>query len=322
MTKKKIIVIGGILVAGIILIASLKKKTDSGTMVVTEIRPVIGNITEIITTTGIVEPQNRLEIKPPINGRINEILVEEGDIVEKGQILAWMSSADRAALLDAARAKGEEEVNYWREVYKPTPLISPIDGNVIARILGSGQTVTTAEPVLILSDRLIVNAQLDETDIGDVRLEQKAVIVLDAYPGRAIDGVVGHIAYESKTVNSVTIYEVDIIPAEIPDFFRAGMSATVDIIEKGKKDVMLLPLKVVTKEEGKTYVFVKKGRGDKLEKKEIEAGLDDGINVEILAGLQGDSVVVMKQKAYSLPKKDIGTSPFMPQRKKRQEKRE
>ena len=315
-----IIVIGVILGLGIILISSMKRKSGSHTMIVTQIKPAIGNITEIISTTGIVEPQNRLAIKPPINGRIKEILVTEGDIIEKGQILAWMSSADRAALLDAAHAKGEEAVNYWRDVYKPTPLISPIDGKVIARILGPGQTVTTAEPVLILSDRLIVNAQLDETDIGDVRLEQKAVITLDAYPEREIAGVVGHIAYESKTVSNVTIYEVDIIPAEIPEFFRAGMSATVDIIEKEKSDVLLLPLRAVIKEEGKTCVFVKKGRGSKLQKKEIETGLDDGVSVEILSGLPADSVIVMKQKAYSLPKKDIGTSPFMPRRKKRQEK--
>jgi multidrug efflux pump subunit AcrA (membrane-fusion protein) len=45
-----------------------------------------------ILATGVVQPQNRLEIKPPIAGRIERVLVEEGETVKRGQILAWMSS--------------------------------------------------------------------------------------------------------------------------------------------------------------------------------------------------------------------------------------
>src|SRR3989339_1669357 len=68
-----------------------------------------GSINSVISATGIVEPHNRLEIKPSVAGRIESVLVEEGEKVKKGQILAWMSSTERATLLDAARAPGEEE---------------------------------------------------------------------------------------------------------------------------------------------------------------------------------------------------------------------
>jgi len=54
-------------------------------------------------------PENRIEIKPPIQGRIDQLLVDEGDTVKTGQTLAWMSSSDRAAVLDAARARGAED---------------------------------------------------------------------------------------------------------------------------------------------------------------------------------------------------------------------
>ena len=67
-----------------------------------EIRPTIGTIENSISTTGSVLPRNRLEVKPPVSGRIEEILVKEGDQVKAGQILVWMSSTERAALLDAA----------------------------------------------------------------------------------------------------------------------------------------------------------------------------------------------------------------------------
>src|SRR3989338_10376289 len=65
------------------------------------------------TATGEVTPQNRVEVKPPIAGRIEQMLVREGDAITQGQILAWMSSSDRAALLDAARAQGPEVLAHW-----------------------------------------------------------------------------------------------------------------------------------------------------------------------------------------------------------------
>ena len=67
-----------------------------------------------------------MEIKPPIAGRIEKLLVDEGDDVTSGQILGWMSSTDRAAILDAARAQGPEESKRWEDAYKPTPIVAPL----------------------------------------------------------------------------------------------------------------------------------------------------------------------------------------------------
>ncbi|MFH1848394.1 MAG: biotin/lipoyl-binding protein, partial [Candidatus Omnitrophota bacterium] len=128
------------------------------------INPAIGDVAVTVATTGVIEPQNRLEIKPSIGGRIDSILVREGDRVKEGDILAWMSSTERAALVDAARAQGEEALRYWEEAYKKTPVIAPINGEVIVRSVEPGQTVTASDTVLVLSDRLVVSAQFDETD--------------------------------------------------------------------------------------------------------------------------------------------------------------
>ncbi|MEJ2744425.1 MAG: efflux RND transporter periplasmic adaptor subunit [bacterium] len=245
-TLKKMI--GALAIVVIIIGAIFMFRQGDGTDEnITEIDTSRCDIRSIISTTGEVQPQNRLELKPPIGGRVEEILVEEGDRVKVGQILAWMSSTDRAALLDAARSQGEEALEYWREAYKATPLISPIDGDVIVRAVEPGQTVTSATAVLVLSDRLIVNAQVDETDVGRVRVGQRAVVSLDAYPDVKAPSKVDHISYESKIVNNVTIYEVDVLPERVPDVFRSGMSAVVEIIEASKEDVLCLPLEAVKK---------------------------------------------------------------------------
>ena len=72
----------------------------------TSIKVERGDLKVTVATTGTVKPQNRVEIKPPIPGRIEELFFDEGAVVRKGQILGFLSSTDRAALLDAARAKG------------------------------------------------------------------------------------------------------------------------------------------------------------------------------------------------------------------------
>jgi len=97
------------LVLLIVLVISISliikgRQNKSSNELVREISPVYGSIQTFISTTGTVQPQNRLEIKPPISGRIEEILVKEGQIVTVGQILAWMSSTERAALLDTAHS--------------------------------------------------------------------------------------------------------------------------------------------------------------------------------------------------------------------------
>lgn len=317
MRKKNKKIIAVILIAALAVFIQQKiKHTKPDDEITREIKPFSGSIQNIISATGTVLPKNRLEIKPPVSGRIEEMLVEEGEKVKSGHTLAQMSSTERAALLDAARGKGEEELKYFEDVYKTIPLISPIDGEVIVAKLKAGQTVTTADAVLVLSDTLIIRAQVDETDIGKIKLGQDAVVILDAYPDESIKAKVEHLYYESKTVNNVTIYEVDLLPESMPPSFRSGMNATVNFIESGKENILLLPLDAVTRRKGGSFVYVK-GAGEKeYIEREAEFGISDDKNVEIIKGISADDTVVMKMKKYELPRSDAGTNPFMPARRR------
>lgn len=251
-----------------------------------------GSIKTAITTVGEVIPRNRLEIKPPIGGRVEQVLVKEGNNVSKGQTIAWMSSSDRATLIDAARAKGEEELKYWEEVYKPAPVIAPLSGFIIKRSVEPGQSVTVSDAIIVMADRLIVKAQVDETDIGKISDGQKVVLTLDAYPNKEIEGIVEHIAYESETINNVNIYEVDVIPSRVPSFFKSGMSASAKFILSDNSNALLLPSDAVKKFKGASYVLSDKKNG-KIIPVQIETGTDDGTNTEIISGLsEGDTVVI------------------------------
>jgi len=314
MRKTKIIfAVLAVLIIAAIVIVKIKSKGTSQE-ITKEISPTIGTIQTFISTTGTVLPKNRLEVKPPVGGRIESILVQEGENVKTGQTLAWMSSTERAALLDAAEGQGEEVLKYWKEVYKAIPLLSPIDGQVIVETTQPGQTVTTTDAVVVLSDHLILRAQVDETDIGKIQLGQSAIITLDAYPDKKIDAKVEHMYYESQTINNVTIYNVDLLPENVPPFFRSGMNATVDFKAEGKENTLLLPVEAIHKDKDQSYVLIQQ-EGSKIPvKRIIELGITDDKNYEILSGVDKNDKIIIKAKKYILPTGKMGTNPFMPAR--------
>jgi macrolide-specific efflux system membrane fusion protein len=249
-------------------------------------------------------------------------LVKEGDYVKVGQTLALMSSTERATVLDAARAQSKEQLSYWEEVYKPTPLLAPINGQVIVQTVQPGQTVTTSDAVTVLSDRLIVQAQVDETDIGKLKLGQAAVISLDAYPDTKVQGTVDHIYYESTIINNVTIYEVNILPKKVPAIFRSGMSANVNIIEQSKENVLMIPLEAVKQDAEGGFVLISPTSGEKPVKRRVELGISDDKNAEVISGLETTDKIVIATQNYQ-PSKDTGagTNPFMPSRRPSQPSR-
>lgn len=256
-----------------------------------------GNISAGISCVGVVTPRSRIEIKSAVAGRIENILVNEGDNVKKGQELALVSSSDRAALLDAARAKGAEEVKYWEDVYKASPVIAPLDGFIIVRTMQPGQSIDLSTPVLVMADKLIVQSQVDETDLSRVKLGQNADIALDAYQDQKIPGKVEHIAYESQVVNNVTIYQVNVLPFKVPPYFRSGMSANVNFFLSEKKNALILPVNAVKKIRGNSSVFVKAEEKKAPAVKMVTTGLEDDKYIEIISGLkEGDEVLIPSAK--------------------------
>jgi macrolide-specific efflux system membrane fusion protein len=308
---KIILVIAGVLIAGVFIVMKLKPKADTDN-IVREIMVIRGTIQTIISTTGTVLPKNRLEVRPPVGGRIESILVKEGQEVKAGTTLAWMSSTERAALLDAARGQGEEKLKYWQEIYRPIALLAPIDAEVIVATTQPGQIVTTLDAVIVLSDTLIGRAQVDETDIRKIKLGQSAQIILDAYPDTKINAVVEHMYYESQTVNNVTIYEVDLIPESIPDFFRSGMNTTINFIENSKEGILIVPVEAVYRDKDESFVLVKKEGQNDLIQQPVKLGISDDKLIEVISGVSEKDIVALKNKKFVLPKSDTGSSPFTP----------
>ncbi|MBI4802025.1 MAG: efflux RND transporter periplasmic adaptor subunit [Elusimicrobia bacterium] len=275
----------------------------------------IKDISEFVETTGEVIPLNRVEVQPPSSGRIEQIVVDEGDKIKAGEIMALMSSADRVAILDAARALGDDQYKNWKETYKPIKIISPLDGTIILKDVVEGQTVGQSTVLFAISDNLILSANVDESDIGKVRERQTASIVLDAYPDNPVKGKVFQILDEGKNQSNVITYKVKIKPDLVHPFFKSQMTANIKIETAKKRNALLIPTASVTIDpSGSTAVIT-----EVLDKKpvytKIETGLDQGDYVEVTKGLKEGDIVMFVGKNYKAQKaSDQGTNPLMPKR--------
>jgi macrolide-specific efflux system membrane fusion protein len=269
---------------------------------------------QTIDSTGQVSPDNRLGVKSPVAGRIEQLLVKEGDPVKKDQMIAWISSTERATMLDTARAKSEEDLRYWENMYKASPLVAPMAGTVIDRAFEPGQTISANDAVVVIADQLIVVGQVDETDIGSVFTGQSVSVQLDAYPDTVFSGSVRNIAYDSRMISNVTMYEVDVLPDNLPDFARSGMTATLTFLVAEHKNVPAVPTAALEYRKGKAFVRLPAKNGSVPEAKPVKTGLSENSFTEIIQGLDAGDEVLIPQIVRKASNGE--SNPFMPGRSK------
>ena len=257
------------------------------------IKPSRGSLTIKTQATGNVEPENRVLVTPSVGGRAEDVLFTEGAAMKKGQIMAWISSSERTALLDSLKMTEStpEEKKMVEEAYNLTPVVAPISGMVVKRAVEPGQSVSPAKELAVISDRLIVRTSVDETDIGAVKEGQRAEFYLDAFPKHKYEGRVLAISHESALKDGVTVYDVKILPAGNVAALRSGMTADVRIITGTKTNALSIPKKAVKYKDGDALVSLKASPAGKLTEKKITVGAANESTIEVLSGLSDTDTV-------------------------------
>ncbi|MCM8823417.1 MAG: efflux RND transporter periplasmic adaptor subunit [Candidatus Omnitrophica bacterium] len=269
-----------------------------------------GNMEIKILAEGEVRARNKVEVRASKAGRVEEILVDEGREVKKGQVLAWISSEERIALLDVALARLEEaekskdsekireakkEWELAEETYKKMPIVAPIDGTIIHRGIEVGQNISLDTTLFILTDVLVVVARVDEIDIGKVEIAQPVRITFDAFPLEVVYGRVIKIAYNATVIDNVIYYDVTTDIELSKERLKSGMTANVEIILKESKDTLIISKRAIVKKEEGNFVYCKRDGNNELIP--IKTGLDDDINIEVIEGLKEGDEVVIKSEA-------------------------
>ena len=164
--------------------------------------------------------------------------------------------------------------------------------------------------MLFRSDKLIVKADVDETDIGRIKMGMGAVVTLDSYPDKPINGTVFQVLYEGVNTSNVITYGVKIEPKNVPPFFRSQMTANISLIANKKENVILLPEAAIQPTpSGERQVMVPGPDGKPLPRV-VQVGLENGDQAEITSGVnEGDKVLVIR-KRYT-PQQAASNSPLI-----------
>lgn len=258
-----------------------------------------------ISSTASVLPENRILITPPSRGRVDKVLVKEGDSVKSGQILGWMSSQDRVALIDAARSGGPKEVAKWENIYKQSPLYAPTSGKIIRQNLVEGQTVNPTDTLFEISDRLVVVAQVDESDIRQINVGQKANIRLDAFPDQTFVAEVSRISQQSQVISGVNLFQVTLIPQSDVAELKSGLTAATYFVVHSTENAKLVPSWVAGgKENSKAELFIKSADG-KTAMRAVQFGRSNGEKVEILSDLASSDQILFRPLNLQTPSKGL-----------------
>ena len=237
-------------------------------------------------------------------------------------------------------------------------IFSPIDGVVLDRAVEVGQTVAASfsTPTLftLANDltRMQVEANVDEADIGQVKLNQRVTFTVDAYPEDVFSGTVNQIRMKPTTTSNVVTYTV-IIGAPNPDLkLFPGMTASVTIVTEEQtgfaapaeafnftpsEQIMKEMMKNAEKpdfaqgnrpprgserpdfpgglqfEGGERPTMIWIKNGNNIMPRPVTTGMSDGAYKIIESGVQaGDSIVLSAQYVVKEKAKKTGDNPFMP----------
>lgn len=201
---------------------------------------------------------------------------------------------EKLALVEKGRIKSER-------LNVESVIRAPVSGTLLELAVHEGDPVVpltsfqagTALAVMADMKTLLFKGTVDEIDVGKLAEGLPARIKIGALPEAQVEGRLSKISPKSKTSEGATLFDVEIaILAAKGVVLRAGYSANADIVVKEKKDVLLIPERLVKFEGGKATVEVPGELGKEPARKEIKYGLSDGMNVEVTEGLKDKDAVV------------------------------
>jgi HlyD family secretion protein len=203
-----------------------------------------------------------------------------------------------SAQTDAAHGASSEATEALADMI----IDSPVDGIVLSRNVDEGSSVIPLSSayggtsVLTLADVSVMHFEgdVDESDVGKIKLGMPAKIFVDAFPDTTFLGTLTKIAPLGVKSEGVVNFKVEAQVLGDTRPLKTGMSADVQLVLDERKDVLTLPEGAVVYEGDKTFAekVDPAAQGGK-KRVEIKTGLSDGIKTEIVDGLaQGDKVVM------------------------------
>ncbi|MDX1515437.1 MAG: efflux RND transporter periplasmic adaptor subunit [Woeseiaceae bacterium] len=288
-------------------------------------RPTRGDIYAVYSGTAPIEAFAEADVVAKVAGEVRAILVEEGDEVRKGQVLARLDgdrlrlelneSAARLAKLerDYSRnvdlsekgliSEGDfEKIKYEMEALRAahnlasleldyTQIRAPIDGVVSERFIKLGNTLAVNDPAFRVTgfDPLVAYLHVPEREFSNIRTGQPAALQIDALAGPP---VVASVTRVSPIVDPMTgTFKITIEIDDPGRRIKPGMFARIGVIYDTRENALQIPRSAIVEELGESAVYVVEDGVAK--RRVVETGYSNRGTVEILSGLGDDDDVIL-----------------------------
>ncbi|OAS17397.1 efflux RND transporter periplasmic adaptor subunit [Paenibacillus oryzisoli] len=247
------------------------------------------------------------------SGTVKTLKFKDGDTIKQGDLIVTLFNDDLQKNVVAKQSAIESQkirVSDAQQKVDQLTIKAPFDGVFSADFANSKNNVlrnypvgaqinanTTLGAVASLSTMQLAIA-VDELDLTSVKVGQKVNVKVDAIAGKTFTGEVTSVSNVGTTTNGVTTYDAVVaIPNTAQNDLKYAMTATAEILIQDKKDILVLPIQVVTTTRGKSTVTVKKADGT-TEERELKVGIRSKTQVEVLDGVkEGDEVVMPVRRA-------------------------
>ncbi len=288
----------------------------------------VGDVSTYITATANLVPDNEVKVLAEAEGRVSHLTVEEGDRVQRGQLLAALLRDDAEIAFEKAKLKAanaemaferaqrifrekliaqeeydkttmdhriaQQELAEAKRKLDKTEIRSPFDGRLTRRNVTLGQHIRPGDELFTVTDfdPLIARIYLPERDV--LALEEGREVGITLKADRAVS-FRGRIRQISPVVDTATgTVKVTVAAIRPPAIVRPGGFVTIEIVRETHAATTLVPRKAVIRELKNAHVFV--ARDGVAHKRTVELGLEDSERLEITSGLEpGERIVVAGQ---------------------------
>jgi len=292
-----------------------------------------GPIASYYKATATLEVEKEAEVLARVAGVVEQLLVEEGDVVQEGDPLLTIANDEYRFRVDQAEAatanlrarferleqmmaeqlateeefetarsdlaSAEADEGLARLNLSYTTVAAPFSGRVTQRLVDMGENLSVGSPVFVIADfnPLLARVHVPSREFNRLQRNQAVDLVLDSSGAR----LTGHIKLISPIIDpaSGTIK----ITVEVPDYpagTRPGDFAQVQIVTERREGAILVPRIAVVTDKGESVVYTVGGAEDDLtaERRIVEIGFTDDEHAQILSGLEpGEEVVVKGQRS-------------------------
>ena len=227
----------------------------------------------ITSTNSLSQYENQVDIaQQELNSAVSNLrLLREGVDQNSRQVANEVNSTVSGMVLDVPLEEGASviERNNFNE----------------------GSTIATIADM----ENLIFEGKVDEADVGSIDVGMSIKLKIGAIPDAEYDAILEYISPKGIKEEGTVKFEVRAAVTQTDErFLRAGYSANGDIIIYQKDSVLAIKERDIIYDGSDTFVEVK--NGDDFEKKEIEIGISDGLNTEVLSGIDSTMQVRVQQE--------------------------